>query len=136
MTLDFWRIAMRPGKPLMFGRLGGQRVLGLPGNPVSAFVCGLLFLRPLIGALLGRPYRRPERGRGARRRTSPANDRRQDYVRATLHAGDGGALRVAPLPIQDSAMLSTLAAADCLLIRPAGAPAGKAGEPCRIIRLR
>ncbi len=133
MTLDFWRIAMRPGKPLMFGRLGDQRVLGLPGNPVSALVCGLLFLRPLLGALLGRPYREPSEP-AQLAADVPANDARQDYVRASVAASSGPPL-VAPLPVQDSSMLSTLAAADCLLIRPPNAPAGHAGEPCRIIRL-
>ena len=133
MALDFWRIAMRPGKPLMFGRLGAMRVLGLPGNPVSSLVCAILFLRPLVDALLGRP---PEDI------SEPAmlavdvraNDGRQDYVRATLAVADG-LPAVTPLPVQDSSMLAVLAAADCLLIRPPHAPAARAGEACRIIRL-
>ncbi|MCB1487016.1 MAG: molybdopterin molybdotransferase MoeA [Bauldia sp.] len=135
MALNFWRIAMRPGKPLMFGRLGSQNVLGLPGNPVSSFVCGLLFLRPLIGAMLGRPYDDP---------AEPAilaadigeNDQRQDYVRATYRSHETRLPSVIPLPVQDSAMLSVLADASCLLIRPPHAPSAKAGDPCRIIRLR
>ena len=139
MRLDFWRIAMRPGKPLMFGtvpRADGRevRVLGLPGNPVSTLVGGLLFLRPLLAALLGAP---------APDLTEPAvlavdmgaNDRRQDYVRATLVADPDGLPRVSPLAPQDSSMLSTLAAADCLLIRPPHAPAARTGDPCRIMRL-
>lgn len=135
MTLDFWRIAMRPGKPLMFGYLSDRRVLGLPGNPVSAFVCGLLFLRPLIGALLG--LSTSDLSEPAVLGVNvEANDRRQDYVRATLRETGEGHPVAAPLPVQDSAMLSTLALADCLLIRPPNAPAGRAGDPCRIIRLR
>jgi molybdopterin molybdotransferase len=133
MTLDFWRIAMRPGKPLMFGRIGPMRVLGLPGNPVSSLVCALLFLRPLIDAMLGRPAR-DLREPAILAVDVPANDSRQDYVRATLIAGDG-LPKVTPLPVQDSSMLSVLAAADCLLIRAPNAPAAKAGTPCRIIRL-
>ncbi|MCR4282254.1 MAG: molybdopterin molybdotransferase MoeA, partial [Bauldia sp.] len=133
MALDFWRIALRPGKPLIFGRIGGLRVLGLPGNPVSSVVCAILFLRPLIDALLGRP---------ARDLSEPAllgadlatNDARHDYVRARLIQRDGLPV-VTPLPVQDSSMLAALAAADCLLIRAPGAPAARAGDPCRIIRL-
>ena len=128
MTLDFWRIAMRPGKPLMFGRLGEHRVLGLPGNPVSAFVCGLLFLRPLIGALLGQPFAEPSEP-AVLAADIAANDRRQDYVRATLDAREASLPLVTPLPIQDSAMLSTLAVADCLLIRPPGASRGEGWRP-------
>ena len=133
MVLDFWRIAMRPGKPLMFGRLGATRVLGLPGNPVSSIVCAILFLRPLIGALLGRPLSDPSEP-AVLGVDVAANDGRQDYVRATMATGDGLPV-VTPLPVQDSSMLAVLAAADCLLIRAVDAPAAKAGAACRIIRL-
>ena len=133
MTLDFWKIAMRPGKPLMFGRIGETRVLGLPGNPVSSLVCAILFLRPLIDVLLGRPVAdisEPAILGG----DVVANDARDDYLRARLVAAPAG-LVATPVPVQDSSMLSVLAAADCLLLRPANAPAAKAGNPCRIIRL-
>jgi len=134
MALDFWRIAMRPGKPLMFGRFHRTLVLGLPGNPVSSLVCALLFLRPLIAALLGAPQVDP---------SEPAllggilkeNDNRQDYLRATLAPGDFGLPTATALSIQDSSGLSVLARADCLIIRPPFAPPAKAGDPCRIIRL-
>jgi molybdopterin molybdotransferase len=134
MKLDFWRIAMRPGKPLMFGRLGATRVLGLPGNPVSSVVCALLFLKPLIAALLGEPVLDPSEPAvlGA---ALPENDNRQDYLRATLSAERDGLPRAAALRKQDSSGLAVLSAADCLIIRPPHAPPGKAGDPCRIIRL-
>jgi molybdopterin molybdotransferase len=134
MELDFWRIAMRPGKPLMFGRLGDMRVLGLPGNPVSSLVCAVLFLAPLLSAFLGEPFR--DRTEAAILGADMGeNDQRQDYVRATL-AESGDTLPVAtPFPRQDSSMLATLARSDCLVIRPPHAPAAPAGSPCRILRL-
>jgi len=131
MTLDFWRIAMRPGKPLMVGRLGGVRVLGLPGNPVSAFVGSQVFLKPLIRAMLGVP---PTPDLATARLAAPMreNDSRQDYVRARLTTVDGE--RVAtPFGVQDSSMLATLAAADALIVRPAGAPAAAAGESVPVL---
>lgn len=134
-SLDFWRIAMRPGKPLMFGRTGsGLPLLGLPGNPVSAMVCGLLFLRPAIDAMLGADE-------GSRSELAvlgcdlAANDSRQDYLRAKLSTGGDGRLVATPFPKQDSSMLSLLAAADCLVIRPIQAPAAPAGTPVDILRL-
>lgn len=134
MTLDFWRIAMRPGKPLMFGRFHRTLVLGLPGNPVSSIVCALLFLRPLIAALLGAVQIDPSEpallGSDLRE-----NDNRQDYLRASLAPGDFGLPTATALSTQDSSGLSVLARADCLIIRPPHAPLAKAGDPCRIIRL-
>lgn len=134
MELEFWRIAMRPGRPMLFGRLPPMRVLGLPGNPVSSLVCSLLFLVPLVEALLGMPFRD---------RTEPAilavdveaNDGREDYVRSLSQPQDGGLPGITPLSRQDSSMLRALADADCLLIRPIDAPAAGAGTPCRILRL-
>ena len=133
MRLGFWKIAMRPGKPLMFGAIGATRILGLPGNPVSSIVCAILFLTPLIDALLGRPLRDP--GEPAVLAVDvAANDAREDYVRAVAAPG-AGLPAVTPLPVQDSSQLAVLARANCLLIRPAGALAAKSGEPCRIIWL-
>lgn len=134
MTLDFWKIAMRPGKPLVVGRLGSAVALGLPGNPVSTLVCGLLFLRPLVRALLGEPDVLPKEEPAVAGAPLPANDRRQDYVRARLENCDA-LPRAVPLDIQDSSMLSRLAAADALIIRMPGAAALAPGEPCTIIRL-
>jgi molybdopterin molybdotransferase len=133
LALDFWKIAMRPGKPLMVGKLGAMRVLGLPGNPVSTFVCAELFLKPLIRAFLGRPTA----ARIVHARLTvpmPANDGRQDYVRAQLTETPDG-FEVTPFAVQDSSMLSILAAANALVIRPIRAPAAGAGTPVPALRL-
>lgn len=132
-TLDFWKIAMRPGKPLIFGRVGALPLLGLPGNPVSTLVCAVLFLRPAIAAMLGAETRTPLLS--ARLASDlPANDSRQDYLRARLtHAS--GELAVEPFAIQDSSMLSVFAAADALILRAPHAPAAKAGERVEILPL-
>lgn len=134
MQLGFWKIAMRPGKPLIFGQIGATRVLGLPGNPVSSFVCALLFLRPLIAAKLGLP---PGDATVPARLGAPmrANDQRQDYVRATLAEDSEGRRIATPFARQDSSMLSTFASAGCLIMRPPHAPEAKAGDPCRIVIL-
>ena len=133
MALDFWRIAMRPGKPLMVGRLGAMRVLGLPGNPVSTLVCSHIFLKPLIRAMLGRPN---ETEIVQARLDAPmrANDERQDYVRARLKTEDGERV-VTPFGVQDSSMLATLAAADALIVRPVKAPAAAQGARVPIVIL-
>ncbi|MCQ8782583.1 molybdopterin molybdotransferase MoeA [Mangrovibrevibacter kandeliae] len=133
VSLDFWKVAMRPGKPLMAGQLGAMRVLGLPGNPASSMVTATLFLAPLVRALAGRPTVSAERA-GALGAAVPANDHRADYVRATL-SDDGHRVVVTPLPRQDSSLLSIYARADALLIRPPHAPAGEAGEPCSFVPL-
>ncbi|MCG8445259.1 MAG: molybdopterin molybdotransferase MoeA [Hyphomicrobiales bacterium] len=131
LELGFWRIAMRPGKPLMFGRLDHMRFIGLPGNPVSSLVCSRLFLWPLLKALLGHePERQMEEARLAA--PLPANDRRQDYMRGVFT--DCGHT-VTPFDKQDSSMLSTLAKADCLIIRPPHAPPAAAGESVPVLRL-
>lgn len=135
LEVDFWRIAMRPGKPLMFGRMGGALVLGLPGNPVSAFVCALLFLRPLIDAMLGLPAGPPAREPARLGAGLGANDRREDYLRARL-AADGEDLPVAtPFARQDSSMLARFVEADALVVRAPHAPPAAAGDLVEIIRL-
>jgi molybdopterin molybdotransferase len=136
MALGFWRIAMRPGKPLIFGRLGEVFVLGLPGNPVSSFICALVFVAPLLRALQGDPSAREDKTEGALLGVdAPANKGRRDYSRATLSQDMQGRTVVTPLPLQDSSLLSELARSQALLIREIGAPPAKAGEPCRILRL-
>jgi len=135
LALSFWKIAMRPGRPMLHGRLGAMHVLGLPGNPVSSYVCAFLFLVPLIRRLMGRTdiERPPEAAMLGG--DLPENDERADYLRATLTTGLDGSLVATALPVQDSSMLAPLAAADCLLIRAPRAPAAKAGSPCTILRL-
>ncbi|AXS40425.1 gephyrin-like molybdotransferase Glp [Breoghania sp. L-A4] len=135
MELAFWRIAMRPGKPLMFGHLGPMRVLGLPGNPVSSMVCGLLFLKPLLDALLGQPGSGPKEEDAILGDALGENDRRQDYLRARLSRDASGRLVATPFVLQDSSMLATLAAADALIIRAPHAPAAAAGDAVSIVRL-
>ena len=137
MKLDFWKIAMRPGKPLMSGRIGDVPVLGLPGNPVSSLVGAVLFVRPLIAAMLGRPTETvPAVTEATLGAPMKSNDSRQDYVRARLEPRENALPVVVPMTMQDSSMLSSLAAADCLLIRPPHAPAADIGEHCIVIRLR
>jgi len=134
LDLSFWRVALRPGRPMMHGRLGAMHVLGVPGNPVSAYVCAFLFLTPLIGRLIGRsdaPYA-PEPARLGR--DLPANDERQDYLRATLEQGPDG-LIATPVPNQDSSLMAPLASAGCLLIREPHAPAASSGSRCVILKL-
>lgn len=136
MTLGFWKIAMRPGKPMMTGRLGRMVVVGLPGNPVSSIVCGHLFVLPLIEALLGMGDCGRDRSLPAiLGRDMPANDEREDYVRSDLALTAEGWLAT-PFDRQDSSMLGTLARARCLTIRPAFAEPAKEGDACRVLVLR
>lgn len=134
MALDFWKIAMRPGKPLMFGRLGETRVLGLPGNPVSSLVCAHLFLKPLLAKLGGRPHVAAIRD-AVLGEAMKANDHRQDYVRAAATHEDGR-LVARPFAVQDSSMLTTFAEANALIIRAPNAAASQAGDACRVLMLR
>ena len=131
-ALDFWKIAMRPGKPLIWGRLGETPMLGLPGNPVSALVCAVVFLLPAIAVLSGAPARETATEAATAGADLTANDQREDYLRCTL--SEDGAVAT-PFPRQDSSMLKTLARADALLLRAPFAPALAAGGPVRVIRL-
>ncbi|KZL21899.1 Molybdopterin molybdenumtransferase [Pseudovibrio axinellae] len=138
MELDFWRIAMRPGKPLMAGALGPMKVLGLPGNPVSSLVCALLFLGPLLDEMLARSQSQEsqEVTKATLAKDLPANDLRQDYVRASLSTDEQGNLIAEPFSKQDSSMLALLTKADTLIVRPPHAPAAKAGEKVDLLKLR
>jgi molybdopterin molybdotransferase len=132
--LDFWQIAMRPGKPLMVGRYRGTPMVGLPGNPVSTVVCALLFLKPAFDRLSG-AVAEPEPATIARLAVAlPENDRRQDYLRSRLRRGAEGGLEVFPFEVQDSSMMRFLADADCLVVRPPHAPALAAGSIVPIVR--
>jgi molybdopterin molybdotransferase len=130
LSLDFWKIAMRPGKPLMFGTLADMPVLGLPGNPVSAFVCAILFLRPAIERLSGLPGDAPATQTASLGTALKPNDQREDYIRAHLEGGIA-----TPFPVQDSGMLKTLACANALIKRLPFDPARAAGEAVQIIPL-
>ena len=134
-TLAFWKINMRPGKPLMFGRLGRSCVLGLPGNPASALVGARMFLVPLVWALLGRPATACVRPVTARLAGAlAANGVRQRYMTAVSAVGESGGLEVSVLDRQHSSLIAPLAAADCLVVRPPHAPALPAG--CLVPTLR
>jgi molybdopterin molybdotransferase len=133
LAIDFWEIAMRPGKPLMFGHYRGTPMVGLPGNPVSTLVCALLFLKPAIDRLSGVP----EGAEGPLTARLGAaigkNDRRQDYLRARLVRAADGALEAVPFEVQDSSMMRPLASSDCLVVRPPHAPALPAGSMVPIV---
>ena len=135
VAMAFWRIAMRPGKPMMHGRLGAMRVIGLPGNPVSSYVCGFLFLVPLIRALSGRSAVHHVSQTALLGGDVAANDLREDYLRARLQARADGALIATPVNHQDSSLLANLAAARALVIRAPFAPAAAEGSACDILRL-
>ncbi|MHC1549004.1 molybdopterin molybdotransferase MoeA [Phyllobacterium sp. K27] len=135
MKLDFWKIALRPGKPLMFGQLNDMNILGLPGNPVSSLICGRIFLVPLIRAMLGLAHH-PNLRAAVLGCDMGINDQRQDYVRATLTRNADGTLTATPFPLQDSSMLKFLSDAECLIIREPHAPALKAGTMCKVMLLR
>jgi molybdopterin molybdotransferase len=133
MKLSFWKVAMRPGRPLMHGRLGGMQVLGLPGNPVSAYVCAFLFLVPLIRRMSGRSDLALPAESALLGSDLPANEERADYLRATLrHAAEGPI--ATPFAVQDSSMMVPLAKADCLIVREPYAPASAAGSRCVIVK--
>jgi molybdopterin molybdotransferase len=134
VKIDFWKIAMRPGKPFMYGRKGRQHVLGLPGNPVSALVCARLFLKPLLDALQGLPT--SEMAAMAKLSTAmPANDSRQDYIRATLAIAPDGMRTAIPFKKQDSSMQRTFREAHCLIVRAPNAPAVNAGDLVPVLNL-
>jgi molybdopterin molybdotransferase len=135
MTLDFWKIAMRPGKPLMFGQMGDQRVLGLPGNPVSAMVCSRIFLLPILEKMLGTDAPSTAQKTAILGADVEKNGLRQHYMRATLETGPDGAVLVTPVRSQDSSLLSPLSQADCLIVRAPGAPAAGSGDAVPILPL-
>ena len=131
--LDFWQIAMRPGKPLMVGRYRGTPMMGLPGNPVSTLVCALLFLTPALDRLSGAALVEEAMPTARLGMALPKNDRRQDYLRSRLARSPDGVLEVSPFEVQDSSMMRLLAAADCLVVRPPHAPAAAAGTIVPIV---
>jgi molybdopterin molybdotransferase len=136
MQLGFWRIAMRPGKPLIHGSMGPMSILGLPGNPVSSIVCAILFLVPLIRHLQGDAHAGAAQDEPAILGSDlAANDGRKDYLRARLARDAQGRPVATPAARQDSSMLRVLADSNCLIIREPHAPPAKAGDTCRVLRL-
>jgi molybdopterin molybdotransferase len=135
LELDFWKIAMRPGKPLLYGRLGAQRVLGLPGNPVSALICARVFLVPMLRRMLGLAEPARPSPEGVLAEALEANGPREHYMRAVSDWTADGERRVRPLPSQDSALMAAFARADCVIVRAANAPALGRGSRVRIISL-
>ena len=133
MDLSFWKVAMRPGRPLMHGRLGDMHILGLPGNPVSSYVCALLFLIPLMRRMSGRADLTIPVESAVLGCDLPANDEREDYLRASLRHGATGEVAT-PFPTQDSSMMVPLARADCVIIREPYAPPASAGSRCAIVK--
>ncbi|MBW6522271.1 molybdopterin molybdotransferase MoeA [Sphingomonas sp. RHCKR47] len=129
-SLDFWRIALRPGKPMLAGRRGATAVVGLPGNPVSAFVTALLFVRPLVAHLSGALHPFPRPTSAILGEPLAANGARSDYLRAELRDG-----RAYASTIQDSSMLRTLARSTCLIVRPPHAAAANAGDSAEILMI-
>jgi molybdopterin molybdotransferase len=135
VELSFWKVALRPGRPVMHGRLGDMRVLGLPGNPVAAFIGGALFLVPLLRRLGGRTDISLPPTTAVLGGALAANDDRAEYMRATLATASNGARVATPFSKQDSSLLVPLAQADCLIIREPYAPAAEPGAPCSILNL-
>ncbi len=135
MALDFWRIAMRPGKPLMFGRLAHSYVIGLPGNPVSSLICTRVFVVPLIRALLGQTAIDTRMERAVAGAAMAANGPRQHYMRAVSRPGDDGVLHVTPIASQDSSLLASLAKSDVLIVRPPNDRPVSVGQPVSVLRL-
>ncbi len=135
MTLDFWKIAMRPGKPLLFGRMADTPILGVPGNPVSAMICARVFLLPLLQALLGQTAIGQQSQQARLAEPLPANGPRQHYMRATLQTAEDGTLEVRPAASQDSSLLSLLAESNALIVCEPKAPAADAGSLVTVLPL-
>ncbi|GAB6966065.1 molybdopterin molybdotransferase MoeA [Komagataeibacter kakiaceti JCM 25156] len=135
LKTDFWKIAIRPGRPLMFGHLGRLPFLGLPGNPVAAFVCTVVFVLPALRRMAGLATVVESPAQAVLGRDLPENDWRMDYMRASLSHDAAGRLVATPFPVQDSAMLHILAHSQALVVRAPHAPPALAGESCDIIRL-
>ena len=136
LEVDFWRIAMRPGKPLMFGKIEETFLIGLPGNPVSSLVCAIMFLAPALRKMLGMDNLLPETGTARLGVDLPENDEREDYLRASLSRDDHGNLVATPYGKQDSSMFATIARADVLVIRKPFAEAAKTGATVQFILLK
>jgi molybdopterin molybdotransferase len=134
-VLDFWKVALRPGKPMIFGLAGATPVLGLPGNPVSAAVCAVLFMLPALARLQGLAETGPPTERALAGAALRANDHRADHLRATLGRDAAGNLVATPFARQDSGLVSVLSRAECLILRAPEAPALPQGAPVEVVLL-
>jgi len=135
LKVDFWKIAIRPGKPMIFGKFKGIPMIGLPGNPASAYVCAINFMVPALHIMLGRTEIGAEKSVANLGLDLPENGGRQDYMRAHYVENRAGEKIVTPAPKQDSAKLSSLASANCLLVRPPHAPKAALGDKVDIVLL-
>jgi molybdopterin molybdotransferase len=135
LELNFWKVAMRPGKPLMHGHIGRLPLLGLPGNPVSAYLCAVLFLKPMIERLSGLPGLAPTPTVARLSSSLPANDHRADHLRCRLSQNQDGTLIAIPALRQDSGMMRTLSESDGIILRPPHAPMATEGETVQVLRL-
>lgn len=135
MTLDFWKIAMRPGKPLMVGNLGAQKVVGVPGNPVSALICCYMFVVPLIRSMCAAHEIIPPEHMAQLTNSVASNGPRQHYMRSVTSVNDGGQLSVQSLEDQDSSLQARFASANALIVRPPHSPEAVSGELVRVIDL-
>ena len=135
LEVDFWKIAMRPGKPMLDGRLGHQRVLGVPGNPVSALICAQVFLKPMLEKMLGLADQAHPEPQAVLGEALAANGEREHYMRAVSEWREDGTRVVRALPCQDSSLVAALAEADCLIVRAPHAPALGQGARVRILPL-
>jgi molybdopterin molybdotransferase len=133
LAVDFWQIAMRPGKPLMFGHIGATMMIGLPGNPVSTLVCAMIFVQPALKRMIGLAGDDPATVKARLAAPLAKNDRRQDYLRATAERDAEGGLLVRAFEKQDSSMMAPLAKADCLIVRPPHAEPAPAGATVDIL---
>jgi molybdopterin molybdotransferase len=136
LEIDFWRIAMRPGKPLMFGDLAGTPMMGMPGNPVSSMICSYIFLFPALDVLMGRPARTPAAIPAKLAHDVRKNDQREDYMRARIVGDDNGVPVIELFSNQDSSLLTALSAADCLFKRAPFADALSKGDDVEIFMLQ
>jgi molybdopterin molybdotransferase len=136
LDVNFWRIAMRPGKPLIFGRLGKTPIIGLPGNPVSTVICSLIFVKPAIEKMIGTEIESQEKTTAYLCEELSENDERQDYLRALVFSNDDGNKTVRAFQRQDSSMMMLLTKANCLIVRPPYDPKRSVGEEVEILKFK
>lgn len=133
LKIKFWKVAIRPGKPMMFGTLNSKAIFSLPGNPVSSIICALIFLAPAISKFLGRNITDSIEKEAILKNEIPANDSRQYYIRGRVNYDQKGHLNVRSLKLQDSAKISQLAFSNCLILRPPFSKKAKIGDKVKLL---